>query len=1007
MASEASEEGIPLQDWIQRARCSLSVEDYTASAAVVALHLTNYLCMVLENTNSPLSHRNESTSDPSSSLHKTKTDNDQPSSLPQVKVEDITPENVHVSDDILVNNLDATLVHIKLGHSNLSDPPPLVQQEICFALGKIFFEIFSGGVSFHLVMNNSEFIPDGSSFCDDDDEGSLLSNFLFENLDLDSESVTCRKKRISSPCPSSITGTRQPEKFMRAKAYLELQGLPRSICHLVSDLLQAEKDIRYVSKTALLSLSEVQLDLRQMKTHPHLFLRDITDPRTALRLTALFGSTEREIYGREDVMDILMDKAARIYLHAPPPPGICANGGPGKPVQSDNFLCEVILLSGISGSGKSALLKQITSFLNANDWFVLTCKFDRQASPLLMLVQSVDAFLARFVTQGTSQREPEIQYAFDRMSRCIISSIDRESFEQLCELLPSFRKLFPMSFGYIHDRKIRNGQSIESLFSPGGVGTGSNRLRYLFQLILKAICSGGYPVSLILEDLQWSNSISMEVIRDIIQFDGYSSTFSSEEDSFNRGLLVLGSFRSNECDEEMLTDQWRSEDQISRNIHFSTIYIDTLPEPAIKAMLSDMFCLPPRYTRGLARIVIQKTRGCPMYMAEFLKFIIQNNMMTYSVKDRRWIWDEITIDLQMISEGVVELLTNRLRHLSHDVIETLKVLSCIGQINVATIKLLDSGQFVPDMLEALESAAQEGIVERAGPIFAFTHDMLQESTLNLIPEDERQLLRKKIGKSLVEAPNTDVANNADLCILAVDQINMCKDTDGMLDAAERALFAQLNLDAGKHSIAVSSYEQARAYFEAGISLLHSNPWCEQYSLCLELYEMSAVVSFMDGKVETVSARLDSILSNAKSFDDTLNSRALRTKFFASQGLFVESIEEVFGVLSNFGEQFPGDITLSHLKSEINATQSLLKDTSVDTFLNLPPITDRRKLTTMNFMVRSEGLIEVFFYRFTSQLHIYCRLRIEHITLHKLLFVTNAYGSVLLSDDEVNTSVWVL
>ena len=445
----------------------------------------------------------------------------------------------------------------------------------------------------------------------------------------------------------------------------------------------------------------------------------------------------------------------------------------------------------------------------------------------------------------------------------------------------------------------------------------------------------------------------MEVIRDIIQPDGYNSTFSSEEDSFNRGLLVLGSFRRNECEEEMLIDQLRSEDQNSRNVNFSTIYIGALPEPAIKAMLSDMFCLPPRYTEGLAQIVIQKTRGSPIFMTEFLKFIIQNNMMTFSVKDRRWIWDEITIDLQMISQGVVEMLTNRIRHLSLDVIETLKVLSCIGQINVATIKLLDSGQFVPDMLEALESAAQEGIVERAGPIFAFTHDMLQESTLNLIPEDERLLLRKKIGKSLVEVPNTDVSNNADLCILAVDQMNLCKDTDGMLDAAERALFAQLNLDAGNHSIAASSYEQARAYFEAGISLLDSNPWCEQYSLCLELYEMSAVVSFMDGKVETVSTRLDSILSNAKSFDDTLNSRALKAKLLASQGLFVESVEEVFGVLLNFGEQFPGDVTLSHLKSEINATQSLLKDTSVDTFLNLPPITDKRKLITMNFMVRSE------------------------------------------------------
>jgi predicted ATPase len=206
----------------------------------------------------------------------------------------------------------------------------------------------------------------------------------------------------------------------------------------------------------------------------------------------------------------------------------------------------------------------------------------------------------------------------------------------------------------------------------------------------------------------------------------------------------------------------------------------------------------------------------------------------------------------------------------------------------------------------------------------------------------------------------DVANYAGLCTLAVDQINMCKDIDGMLDPVERALFAQLNLAAGKHAIAASSYERGRGYFEAGISLLHPNSWDEQYSLCLELYEMSAVVSFMDGKIETVSARLDSILSNAHSYDDTLNSRALRTKFLASQGQYAEATKEVFGVLSNLGEELPpGDISLSSLKSEINATQTLLKNTTKDTFLNLPPMTDMRKLNTMKFMVRSEGKIDRF------------------------------------------------
>jgi predicted ATPase len=948
---------IPLPDWIQRARYSLTKDEYAEIAVAVALELTSHLCAVVgANANAHVSSYNGSANGKAyGSSH-----SDQHFLSPLVKINDITAENVvvsvaHDATDVLGANLLPTRVHINLEHSNLTDAfddRPLTQREVCFALGRILLEIFSQGDSFlmHLIDNES---VDG----DNNDDNDLFSGFLFGGLDIDNESKTSHQASKKSTT-SAISAT----KFAQAKVFLVERGLPLSICRIVSDLLQAEESNRFVSKTALLSLEDAQFDLLQMRTHPARFYRDNTSPQMALEHTSLFGRSNGKLHGREEETNILIERAARVFLHTQPPSGISADGGPQEIQQVDDFLCEVVFLSGYSGSGKTSILNQLTSFFDANDWFVLRCAFDRQVAPLSMLLQSVDTFLSRFVSQGAKEMEPKIQYAFDRISRCIISFIDKEGFGQLCDLLPNFCRIFPMSFNYVHGRSTRNGTiddpsfeitdpSSTSHLSSVCVGSGSNRLKYLLRLILKAICSGGYPVSYIFDDLQWSDSISMEVIRDIIQSDGYRTTFSSKEDLSNGGLLVLGSFRTNELDEEILINQLKTTGQTSNNVNISTIYVGELPEQEINKMLSYKFCLPMRYTRGLGQIVHQKSRGNPIYIIEFLRSIINTNTMSYSVKDRRWIWDEITIDLQMISEGVVELLTRKLRQLPHDLIETLKVVACIGQINVATIKLLDLGQFVPDMLEALESATKEGIVDRAGPVFAFTHDLLQESTLGLIPEYERKELHKQIGRSLVQAP--DVANNSELCTLAVDQINMCKDMDGMLNPVERALFAQLNLAAGKHSIAAASYERARGYFEAGISLLHSNPWGEQYSLCLELFEMSAIVSCMEGNVETVEARLDSILSNARTFDDTLNSRALRTKFLASQGLYVEATEEVFGVLSNLGEEFPGEISSSHLKSEINATQILLKDTSKHAILNLPPMTDMRMLNTMKFMVRCE------------------------------------------------------
>merc|ERR1712194_803432 len=190
------------------------------------------------------------------------------------------------------------------------------------------------------------------------------------------------------------------------------------------------------------------------------------------------------------------------------------------------------------------------------------------------------------------------------------------------------------------------------------------------------------------------------------------------------------------------------------------ISVGELTQCDINKMISFKFCLPIRHTRELAELVYLKTRGHPFFAKEFLKSIVLRKFVMFSVKARRWVWDDVAIDMQQISEGVVELLMEKLEQLPEDVIETLKVASCFGyQINISTIQRLCN--LWPNMLNTLEAAVKEGIIEKAGPIFAFSHDMIQESTYCLIPVEERNPLHKKIGMNLVL--DHDVAKNAELC----------------------------------------------------------------------------------------------------------------------------------------------------------------------------------------------------------------------------------------------------
>jgi len=272
-----------------------------------------------------------------------------------------------------------------------------------------------------------------------------------------------------------------------AKAILQERGLPLSICQLISDLLEAENGNQFISDKTLLSLKETKFDLMRMITHPGRFLHDHTCPTKAYDRTALFSQMNGELYGREKELSALMDTASRVSMRSQRSTGIISSSG------GDDYLCEAIFLSGHSGSGKSSLIKQTVSSCVANGWFVLLCKFDPQVAPLSALLQSFDNFFGNFVpVQGDNGRALSVQESIDRITLAITSSIDVESFNQICDLLPNVSKLFPMALGYVKKRNTQDGSIDHN--NECNVGSGTHRLFLLFNLIFKAVCSGGHPV---------------------------------------------------------------------------------------------------------------------------------------------------------------------------------------------------------------------------------------------------------------------------------------------------------------------------------------------------------------------------------------------------------------------------------------------------------------------------------------------------------------------------------
>jgi predicted ATPase len=260
----------------------------------------------------------------------------------------------------------------------------------------------------------------------------------------------------------------------------------------------------------------------------------------------------------------------------------------------------------------------------------------------------------------------------------------------------------------------------------------------------------------------------------------------------------------NECEDPIKSINFIKQ---SGKANVTLLSIGELAKADITKLLSTKLCLPWRYTRELAGLVHSKTRGNPFFVVQFLQTIVQNKMLQFSVRHRRWMWDCDVVDLQMISEGVAELLTTTFNQLPSELMKTLKIASCLGcQVEKSTIDALDSrNEVLPfSMLNQLELAIKEGILEKAGPLYQFTHDIIQQTLYELIPAGSRILLHKTIGKNLLKC----AARNSTIHILAVDQINIfCKDSSPSPE--ERSQFANANYLAAKFAISASSFEQGK------------------------------------------------------------------------------------------------------------------------------------------------------------------------------------------------------
>ena len=497
-------------------------------------------------------------------------------------------------------------------------------------------------------------------------------------------------------------------------------------------------------------------------------------------------------------------------------------------IQQFNKVCaghtQLILLSGVIGVGKSALINELQRpTLEKNGHFIIG-KFDRSQNDIPFI--GIGQAISNFVDQLLAENHIELE----RARSILINETDSVS-SVIFEIAPALRLL-------------TGPQKISDIdLSPAEA---QHQIKKAFSRFISLFSTKEQPLILFLEDLQWADTSSLMLIESII-------SESLQQTTNHQSLLILGSYVSEE-----LPPHHALKHMIERLIHcdapISQINLSALQLPDIEALLFDTLQAPIKLIKPLAELVARKTDKNPFFIHQFLKHLHSLGLFKFD-SQLGWTWQLEKIEAAGIPDHAAGMMAAKIQHLSPEVKEILTQASIIG--GRFDLPILSNVIEVDERIlaHALQTLVTEGIIVSINGSFSFIHDEIKETAAKLIPQQKAKLIHLKVGRWSLKHYAQELHSHKIFEI--VGHLNQALD---LVERREELLhIAQLNQIAGQKALEASAWPSAENYFSQGLSILDEDCWHTHYSLTFSLNLSAAKANFQTGKTEQARTELEELL----------------------------------------------------------------------------------------------------------------------------------------------------
>jgi len=596
---------------------------------------------------------------------------------------------------------------------------------------------------------------------------------------------------------------------------------------------------------------------------------------------------QQKLYGREHEIDDLM----AAYQH-------CAKGAK-----------ELMLVSGYSGTGKSALVREIHKPITESHGYFIEGKFDQfqRSVPYFAILQAFGEMINILLTES--------QAILDAYRTTIQEAVGTEG-KVITDVIPQLERII----------------GLQPPVPEVGGAEAQNRFNYVFRKLVSAISTKEHPLVLFIDDLQWADSSSLSLLKVLMT------------DRESKHILCICAYRDNEVSAShpfIITVGEMKEEGAQVN----TISIGNLSRENVNELIADAVNTTTDKTEALTQLVYQKTSGNAFFVNQFLKSLYQEKLLWFNFDTLQWEWDLVKATEKNITDNVVELMAGKIKKLPEATQKPLKTGACIGNsFDAATLSMIENlGE--EEIIKNLGEALAEGLIVPAGKVFRFTHDRIQQAVYSLIDEKERNQAHLRIGRLLLANIPEDKKETRLFDI--INQWNWGKDI--ITDPGEKELLANLNLEAGRKAKQSSAFKAALEYYETGIFLLKEDPWNAQYELCRNLYTEATEAAYLNGDFATMDKYYPIVLKNTRDLLEKVKPYEIRILAYKAENKLLDAIKTGLELLKQLGEDFPSKPTMVHVMLDLVKTKIKLSGKTNDKLKDLPAMTDEHKIAAMRIM----------------------------------------------------------